>query len=167
MATVSSSSTSNTTMGPMPCMGDTPVIDAWKKALETYKKSLPKKDHKVIQMPSGPGDVVKDIVEWELKQRKSKSRKVATAIGGGLARLQRFSASIDMLAQGSPAPGCLLWGSIKLVLTVCDFSQICYYHAIYREIHDLAVTTQAYASVCLYAVYLLENMVLPSVYPEF
>lgn len=106
----------------MPSTGDSPIVDAWKKALETYKKSLPQKDQTRIQMSTGPRDVVKDIEEWQLKQSKRKSMKVATVVGSGLARLQRFTASIDMLAQGSPAPGCLLWGGIKFVLTVCDCS---------------------------------------------
>lgn len=47
-------------------------------------------------------------------------RRLAVAwLGYSDSRLQRFTASIDMLAQGSPAPGCLLWGSIKFALTVC------------------------------------------------
>lgn len=110
-------------MNPMTTTGDSPIIDAWKKALETYKKFLPQKHLDRIQMATGPGDVVKDIEEWQLKQSKRKSIKVAAVVCSGLDRLQRFTASIDMLAQGSPAPGCLLWGSIKFVLTVCDDSQ--------------------------------------------
>lgn len=102
----------------MPGTGDSPIIDAWKQALETYKKSLPEKDQKRIKMPTGPRDVVKDIETWQLKQSNRKSAKVATAVGSGLARLERFTDSIDMLAQGCPDPACLLWGSIKFVLTV-------------------------------------------------
>lgn len=109
-------------MTSMPSTTDSPIVDAWKKAVETYKKSLTQKDQTKIQMSTGPRDVVKDIEEWQRKQSKRKSVKVATAVSSGLARLQRFTASIDMLAQGSPAPGCLLWGSIKFVLTVCDCS---------------------------------------------
>ena len=115
----SSSSTPNATVTPTPTSPVTPVLDAWKEAVEKYQKSLSKKDQLQVQMPMGPADVVKEIEQWHLKQSKSKSAKLAAVVGGGLARLQRFTASIDMLAQGSPAPGCLLWGSIKFALTVC------------------------------------------------
>lgn len=76
--------------------------------MEKYQKSLSKKDQRQVQMSTGPEDVVKEIEDWHLEKSKSKSTKVAAAVGGGLVRLQRFTASIDMLAQGSPAPGCLL-----------------------------------------------------------
>lgn len=112
------SSAPNATMTPVSSSRDTAVIDAWKEAGEKYKKSLSKKDLLQVQIPTGPADIVKEIESWHLKVNNSKSTKVATAVGRGLAQLQRFTASIDMLAQGSPAPGCLLWGSIKFALTV-------------------------------------------------
>lgn len=86
-------------MNPMPSTGDSPIMDAWKKAMETYKKSLPEKAQKGIKMPTGPRDMVKNIEEWQLKQSKRKSIKVATAVGSGLATLQRFTDSIDLLAK--------------------------------------------------------------------
>ena len=95
-------------------------MHAWKKALKTHRKSLPQKDQDQIKMPTEPADLVHEIEKWQQKQIKSKYRKVAAVVNNGLARLQRFNSSIDLLAQGSPAPGCLLWGSIKFVLTVCN-----------------------------------------------
>ena len=66
-------------------------------------------------IPTGPEDVINEIDKW----RKSHSdSKVAAGVRFGLGQLQRFNASIDMLAQGTPSPGCLLWSSIKFVLTV-------------------------------------------------
>ncbi|KAF6227691.1 hypothetical protein HO173_012021 [Letharia columbiana] len=78
-------------------------------------------------IPTGPEDVVNEIEKWH--ERHSDS-KVAAGVRGGLVRLQRFSASIDMLAQGTPSPGCLLWGSIKFVLTIVQdaaeaYEQLC------------------------------------------
>lgn len=70
---------------------------------------------KRIMIPTGPEDVVNEIERWRKKHSDS---KFAAGVRAGLVRLQRFSASIDMLAQGTPDPGCLLWGSIKFVLTV-------------------------------------------------
>lgn len=100
---------------PVPKIGDTATIVAFRNARDTYRKSLSEKDMKRIMIPTGPEDVVNEIEKWH--ERHSDS-KVAAGVRGGLVRLQRFSASIDMLAQGTPSPGCLLWGSIKFVLTV-------------------------------------------------
>ena len=69
-------------------------------------------------IPTGPEDVASEVEKWQRKQSASRYARVAAAIRAGVGRMQHFSASIDMLAQGSPAPGCLLWGSIKFVLTV-------------------------------------------------
>ena len=123
MAALPSSSSSrapNSVATPTPTSSAMSVVDAWKEAVEKYQKSLSKKDQvQVLQTSTGPADVVKDIEQWHEKLNKSKSTKLAAAISGGLARLQQFTSSIDMLAQGSPQPGCLLWGSIKFALTVC------------------------------------------------
>ena len=86
-------------------------------ARDTYRKSLSEKDLSRISVPAGPEDVVDEISK---RQKRSRYAKVAARVWGGLVRLQRFNASIDMLAQGSPSPVCLLWGSIKFVLTVGD-----------------------------------------------
>ena len=100
---------------PLAKAGDTATVVAFKNARDTYRKSLSEKDLKRIMLPSGPEDVVNDIEQWHKRHLDS---KVTASIRSGLGQLQRFSASIDMLAQGAPSPGCLLWGSIKFVLTV-------------------------------------------------
>ena len=69
-------------------------------------------------IPTGPKDVANEVEKWQCRQSASRYARVAAAVRAGLGRMERFSASIDMLAQGSPDPGCLLWGSIKFVLTV-------------------------------------------------
>ena len=69
-------------------------------------------------IPAGPEDVANEVEKWQCRQSASRYARVAAAVRAGLGRMERFSASIDMLAQGSPDPGCLLWGSIKFVLTV-------------------------------------------------
>ena len=81
-------------------------------------KSLSDKEFKRIMIPAGPEDIANEVQKWQCRQSASKYARVAEAVRAGVGRMQRFSASIDMLAQGSPSPGCLLWGSIKFVLTV-------------------------------------------------
>ena len=69
-------------------------------------------------VPAGPEAIVAEVEKWQRKQSKSKYARVAAAIRSGLGRMQKFTGSIDMIAQGSKGPGCLLWGSIKFVLVV-------------------------------------------------
>ena len=73
-------------------------------------------------VPAGPDDVLKEIEKWQSGQRKSKYCRVAAGIQAGISRLQQFNRAVDMIAQGSPAPGCLVWGSIIFVLTVSNSS---------------------------------------------
>ena len=100
---------------PVPKAGNTATITAFRNARDTFRKSLSEKDMKRIMIPTGPEDVVNEIDKWHKRHSDS---KVAATVRFGLGQLQRFNASIDMLAQGTPSPGCLLWGSIKFVLTV-------------------------------------------------
>ena len=104
---------------PRPKAGDTATIVAFNNARDTYQKSLSEKDFDHIMLPTAPEDVVNDVEQWH---RRHLDSKVAASVRSGLAQLQRFGATIDMLAQGTPSPGCLLWGSIKFVLTVSTIS---------------------------------------------
>ena len=103
---------------PSPEAGESATTIAWRNALNSYRKSLSEKDFKRIMIPAGPQDVANEVEKWQCRQSASRYARVAAAVRAGVGRMQRFSASIDMLAQGSPSPGCLLWGSIKFVLTV-------------------------------------------------
>ena len=103
---------------PSPQAGESATTIAWRNALNSYRKSLSDKDFKRIMIPARPEDVANEIEKWQCRQSASRYARVAAAVRAGVGRLQRFSDSIDMLAQGSPSPGCLLWGSIKFVLTV-------------------------------------------------
>ncbi len=103
---------------PSPQAGESATTIAWRNALNSYRKSLSDKDFKRIMIPAGPEDVANQVETWQCRQSASRYARVAAAVRAGVGRMQRFSASIDMLAQGSPSPGCLLWGFIKFVLTV-------------------------------------------------
>ena len=108
---------------PVPKAGNTATITAFRNARDTFRKSLSEKDMKRIMIPTGPEDVVNEIDKWHKRHSDS---KVAATVRFGLGQLQRFNASIDMLAQGTPSPGCLLWGSIKFVLTVSCMLILCH-----------------------------------------
>ena len=96
----------------------TSAVLAWERALGSLKKSLPSKDLKRLQLPVSPNDLVQHVEAW-LASKPGKTRKAIDVMGQTASRIQRFSGCIDQLAQGSPAPATLLWGSIKFVLTVC------------------------------------------------
>ena len=97
---------------------NTVTMQAWRNARDTFRKSLPDKDFKRIMVPAGPDDVLKEVEMWQNRHGKSQYCRVAGGIQAGISRLQKFNRAIDMIAQGSPAPGCLLWGSIIFGLTV-------------------------------------------------
>ena len=102
--------------------GGTATLDAWNDAIKIYTKELSKKELEQIMVPAGPEDVFDEIERWQRKQQLCKYDRVAKGIRASIDRIQRFSASIDMIVQGAKAPGCLLWGSIKFVLIVSDDS---------------------------------------------
>ena len=94
------------------------TILAFRRARDTFRKSLPEKEMKKVMMPARPDDVLEEIEKWQRRQAKSKYHQIASNIRAGLSRLQKFHSAIDLLAQGSPDPATLLWGGIKFVLTV-------------------------------------------------
>ena len=94
------------------------TTQVWEKALRSLKKSLPPKDLKRLQLPVSPEDLIYYVETW-LASKPGKTRKAFNVMGQTVSRVQRFSSCVDQLAQGSPAPATLLWGSIKFVLTVC------------------------------------------------
>lgn len=98
--------------------GSTSTLLAWEQALGSLKKSLPSKDLKRLQLPVSPADLVSHVEAW-LASKPSNAKKAVNIMGQTVSRIQRFSSCVDQLAQGSPAPATLLWGSIKFVLTVC------------------------------------------------
>ena len=69
-------------------------------------------------IPAGPEDVLEEIKKWQSIQKKSKYCRVANNVEAGFSRLQMFNRALDLIAQGTPAPGCLVWGSIIFALTV-------------------------------------------------
>ena len=97
---------------------DTATVLAWRNARDTYRRSLPDKDFKRIIIPATPDDVLKEIETWQSRQLKSRYCKVADGVEAGIARLQKFDRALDLMAQGAPSPGCLVWGSIVFVLKV-------------------------------------------------
>ena len=109
---------SDCVISPVNQESESATIIAWKNAEDTLRKSLPDKEFSDLITPSRPQDVVHEVEKWQLQQSGSKYAKTCAAVRNGMTRMEKFTGAIDMLAQGSPAPGCLLWGGIKVALTV-------------------------------------------------
>ena len=105
-------------ISPVDQASDSATIVAWRNAENTLRKSLPDKEFCDLATPSRPQDVVHEVERWQLQQSGSKYAKTCAAVRDGLTRMEKFTGAIDMLAQGTPAPGCLLWGGVKVALTV-------------------------------------------------
>ena len=95
----------------------TPTLLTWENALRTFKKTLPSKDLKEIEIPTKPEELISYLKGWKLYQQ-GKSAKAISAVQSGVSRVQRFNACLDLLSQGLPDPAALLWGSIRFVLKV-------------------------------------------------
>lgn len=107
---------------PVAGSGTTAITDAWQKAVATLKKSVPSKQLDRIQSTTKPADIVAQVKQWEQDHSKTGRATIAKALETCINRMERFSTAIDQLAQGSPQPACLLWGSIKFVLLVSGIS---------------------------------------------
>ena len=95
----------------------TPTLLAWDNALRTFKKTLPAKDLKEIQIPTKAEELIAYLKGWRWYQQ-GKSAKAISVVQSGVSRVQRFNDCIDVLSQGLPYPAILLWGSIRFVLKV-------------------------------------------------
>lgn len=102
---------------PIPSSSNT-TIEAWKSALADYKRSVPKKDYQQIQQSTSAQDVVTYVEELQRKEQHRQHASLLEIIGKHIGRFERFSQAVDMLAQGSPSPACLIWGSIKFAIVL-------------------------------------------------
>lgn len=95
----------------------TPTVLAWENAMVSLRKSLSPKDLKQIQSPIRPEDLVDHVDVWNASKNGG-TRKSVNLMQDAVTRVHRFSGCIDQLVQGVPDAACLLWGSVRFVLTV-------------------------------------------------
>lgn len=74
--------------------------------------------------------MLKELEQWQAKRVGSKHSKVVDQVRDGLARMQSFNRALDLIAQGTPFPGCLVWGSVVFLLTILqnateEYDKIC------------------------------------------
>jgi hypothetical protein len=92
---------------------------AWKEALDLCSKSTNLSWAKDLFRSTSPNDIRKYLEDVQQQQRKSKLSKTMRGIGTCIDALVRHEKAMEMFAQAGGMPGCVAWGSIRLVLGVC------------------------------------------------
>lgn len=105
------------------------VSSVWTKTLASYRKDLPRKDLIVIEEIISPTDIANYIKDLEAKTHTGKSGAFADRVHAITGRLTQFSAVIDAMTS-SNIEAALIWGSLKLLLTIVhqsaeEYGKIC------------------------------------------
>ncbi len=93
------------------------IIDAWTKAIASYKRNLNLQQLQAVQTPTSPQDIVAHMETLEKDRASSRSGKVIDRVKSVADRLVRFSKVVDTMTT-SNAEASLIWGSLKLLLTI-------------------------------------------------
>ena len=102
-------------MAPVP---DSNLRDAWQKAIRMHEDRFTPEDLVEIKKTTKPDDLLGFIKTLDVSDDKSKISQFVRRIGTLGDYLNTYEHSLDMITQGLPSPGCLIWGSIKVVLSV-------------------------------------------------
>jgi hypothetical protein len=94
---------------------------AWSEALGICKKNSRKSSAAIVFQSTGPKDIRKYLEDVQQQQKKNKLAKTMRGLGTCIDALVRHEKAMDMFAQAGGMPGCVAWGSIRLVLGVCMF----------------------------------------------
>ena len=101
------------------------VSDVWSRTLASYKKDLPPKDLSALEEITSPKDVANHIENLEAKRHAGKRGAFAEKVHSITTRLTRFSSVIDIMTS-SNIEASLIWGSLKLLLTIVHQSAEAY-----------------------------------------
>ena len=101
------------------------VSGIWTRTLASYKKELSPKDLIAVEKFTSPTDVANHIEKLEAKRHSGKRGAFADRIHSITARLTRFSSVIDIMTS-SNTEASLIWGSLKLLLTIIHQSAEAY-----------------------------------------
>ncbi len=93
------------------------ISDAWTKALASYQRNLNPQQLQAVQTPTSPQDIVAHMETLEKDRASSRSGKIIDRVKSVADRLVRFSKVVDTMTT-SNAEASLIWGSLKLLLTI-------------------------------------------------
>ena len=97
---------------------------AWQSAILKHENRFTPEDLAEIKKTTKPDDLLGFIKTLDVRDDKSNVSQIARRIGMLGSYFNTYEHSLDMITQGLPSPGCLIWGSIKLVLSVSGFLRI-------------------------------------------
>ena len=105
------------------------INDAWTQATASYKRNLNSKQLQTVQAFTSPEDIVKHMEQLEKDRMTSRSGKLLNQVKSITDRLVRFSKVVDVMTT-SNAEASLIWGSLKLLLTIVhqfleEYQRIC------------------------------------------
>ncbi len=103
---------------PLPPRAD---VKAWHSAIHKYELEYGSEIFDKIKQnkTTRPEHLLDFVHERRKKESRSKFSTLMSNISTLGQRFERFHAALDVLAQGIPF-GCILWGSIRVVLEVRD-----------------------------------------------
>lgn len=95
-------------------------VEAWSLAIHKYELEHGSKIVDKIKQnkTTKPEHLLGFIHDRRRRESRSKFSTLMSNISSHGQRFERFHAALDVLAQGIPF-GCILWGSIRVVLEVC------------------------------------------------
>jgi hypothetical protein len=91
---------------------------AWKDALDFWTSNSKVTMAEALIASTGPDDIKAYLVDLQQQRQKSKGAALAHSIDICIDALVRHEKAIEMFAQAGGMPGCVAWGSIRLVLEV-------------------------------------------------
>lgn len=105
------------------------VNSVWAKTLASYKKELSRKDLLVVEAITSPNDIAKHIEDLEAKRHAGKSGVFADRVYAITSRLIQLNNVIGAITS-SNTEASLIWGSLKLLLTIVhqsseEYEKIC------------------------------------------
>ena len=105
------------------------VGNVWAKTLGSYRKDLSQKDLLVVEGITLPMDIANHIKDLEAKTHSGKRGAFADRIHAATGRLTQFSNVISAVTS-SNTEASLIWGSLKLLLTIVhqsfeEYEKIC------------------------------------------
>lgn len=101
------------------------INDTWAKAMASYKQELNEKQYQMVKALTSPQDIIVHMKQLEKDRTSSSSGKFIDRVKGVTDCLVRFSNIVDTMTLNN-LEASLIWGSLKLLLTIAHLSSEVY-----------------------------------------
>lgn len=99
-------------------VSDVEVHTAWRSAIKQHEANFSPKDLTEIKKTKGPDDLLGFIQGLGIEKDRNKVSTLLRTIGALAPYFKAYQRALDIIAQGLPGSGCLIWGCIRTVLSV-------------------------------------------------